>query len=145
MGTLAQRRAQVVEGSQPVHKVGPDLQREQAFRTPTTFKPFTAAVASVGTPVVVWTPATGSRFRLMGWSYTAGGTGAAVFKEASVAASVGSLWTNPAGAANVIVNSPPGLVNGIFAASRNNPLVVDSTIAGITYTGTIFGTEEAGD
>ena len=145
MGTLAIRRAANAEGAQPVRKIGPDLAVEQAFRTPTVFRPFAAAVASVGTPVVAWTPATGQRFRLMGWSYTAGGTGAAVFKEASVAVSVGSLWTNPAGAANVVVNSPPGLVNGILAASRNNPLVIDSTVAGITYTGTIFGAEEAGD
>ena len=145
MGTLAIRRAFNAEGAQPIRKVGSDLAVEEAFRTPTTFLPFSAAVASVGTPVVVWTPASGRRFRLMGWAYTSGGTGAAVFKEASVAVSIGSLWTNPAGAANVVVNSPPGLVNGILAASRNNPLVVDSTVAGITYTGTVFGAEEAGN
>lgn len=141
-----QRRPIVYANPQPVAKLDARADfAEPAFRTPTTFRQFSAAVASVGTPVVVWTPATGNRFRLMGWSYSSGGTGAAVFKEASVAVSVGSLWTNPSTALNVVVNSPPNLANGIFAASRNNPLVVDSTVAGITYTGTVFGTEETGD
>src|SRR3990167_2230150 len=143
--TQATRRVINTANPQPVVKVDERLYIEAAQRTPAIFRPFAAAVASVGTPVVVWTPSTGTRFRLLGWSYSSGGTGAAVFKEASVAVSVGSLWTNPSTALNVVVNNPPNLVNGIFAASRNNPLVVDSTVAGITYTGTVFGTEEAGD
>lgn len=145
MGTASARRATNTANPQPYVKVDETGRIEPAFRTPNKFVPFTAAVASVGTPAVVWTPASGQRFRLLGWAYTSGGTGAAIFKEASVAASVGSLWTNPAAGANVVVTNPPGLANGIFAASRNNPLTVDSTVAGITYTGTVFGTEEAGD
>lgn len=144
MGTAAQRRATNTANPQPHVKVDETGTIEPTFRTPNVFKPFSAAVASVGTPVTVWTPATGQRFRLMGWSFTSGGTGAAVFKEASVAVSIGSLFTAPAGAANVVVNSPP-LGNGIFAASRNNQLVLDSTVAGITYSGTVFGTEEPGN
>jgi hypothetical protein len=145
MGTLAVRRRLTREGSQPVHKVDPLIDYiEPAFRTPDTFKPFSVTVASVGTPQTIWTPTSGLRWRAMGYTMSASAAGAAVFKEASVAASVGTRFVTAKFAANGTQISPP-LANGFFAASRNNQLVLDSDTAGVTYAGTVFGTEEAGE
>ena len=144
MGTQANRRALVTTGPQAVVKTDRIQRVEDVVLMPDTFRLFTAAVASVGTPVVVWTPATGMRWRVLGYTLSASAAGQAIFKEASVAASVGSRFGTPRFAANGAANSPP-LGNGFAAASRNNQLVIDSDTAAVTYTGTVFGIEEAGD
>src|SRR5687768_8620172 len=91
--TQASRRAIPLANPQPVVKVNERLEVEPTVLQPTTFKLFNTAVASVGTPVVIWTPATGLRWRAMGYTISASAAGSAIFKEASVAVSIGSRWS----------------------------------------------------
>lgn len=145
MGTLAQRRAIPDRNPQPVVQVDSKGKEQLTQLQPTTFKPFSVTVASVGTPQTLWTPATGLRWRVMGWEISTPSASKAVFKEASVAAAVGTRYVTATLPNAGTPLTSPYLYNGFTAASRNNQLVLDSDTAGVSYSGTVFGIEEPGD
>ena len=140
MGTLAYRRSQSSLTGAGTKQVRPVYQDGVPQSTPLIFKPFRVTVASIGTPATIWNPPTGSRFRVLG--YTISGTAAdyAIFRESGVA-SGGFQFNTAQGAINAVQNSPE-LWNGLLGASLNTALVLDTGVAGTTWTGTVFGTEE---
>jgi hypothetical protein len=97
--------------------------------------PSTAVVAGTGT--VVWTPAAGKKFRLMGFALALSVAGSIVFCDHVVAT---ILFRTPALLAGTPFAGPP-LGNGKLSALANNVLRLDVT-AGGNVSGFVFGTEE---
>jgi hypothetical protein len=106
-------------------------------RGPTVFidVPSTAVVA--GTGIVVWTPAAGKKFRLMGWALTLSVAGSIIFCDHVVAT---ILFRTPALLAGTPLAGPP-LGNGRLSAAANNVLRLDVTASG-NVSGVVFGVEE---
>jgi hypothetical protein len=103
-------------------------------RTPLIFKPFQQAVVA-GTPAAIWTPQSGKKFRLMGYTLGVITTLAAILLK-DAGAEILRLRHTADGA----VASPP-MGNGILSAAANNALQVDVS-ASTTVIGYVFGTEE---
>lgn len=98
-----------------------------------------AAVAVVaGTPAVVWTPASGKRFRLMGWSLGVSAAASVIFKEGAGNALIGVR--TPVLAING-VDAQFGAWPGVLSAAADNVLKVDVS-ANATVTGYVWGFEE---
>lgn len=104
------------------------------------FKTINGVAIVAGTPASVWTPATGKKFRLVG--YHLGATVAAasvIFKEGAGHAAI-NLQTPV-----LTLSGPPDsldlLGGGILSAVANNDLQLDVT-ANATITGTVWGYEE---
>lgn len=113
-----------------------DRKRLQADRS----IPFTATVASVNTPVSVWTPSSATaRFRFMGAAFsTSIASVAPSFKDGSAP----SAFYSP-GKFNAVNQSVERwLGRGYLSASANNDLRIDSDVPGATFTGSVFGREE---
>src|SRR5205814_1328441 len=51
------------------------------LRSPDTFKKVQAVAITAGTPVSVWAPATGKKFRLMGYCLSSSGAASAIIFE----------------------------------------------------------------
>jgi len=104
-------------------------------RTPTVFKAVKGVVVTAGTPVAIWTPAAGKRFRLMGWTFGISTASGAVYLNdgATNFAVVSCSMTSP--------NEPPDLRNGYLSAAVNNVLELDVASSCTVY-GTVWGTEE---
>lgn len=110
----------------------------------TTFKSFNAqalTATSGNTPVSIWTPAAGKKFRLMGYWFSVTTAAGLVFHDL---ASVGGGGVIPLpsplpAAAGIVQTSPIG--NGFISAAANNQLWIDLTIAS-NVTGFVFGMEE---
>lgn len=112
---------------------------DRRFLQPDRVIPFTASVASIGTPAVVWTPSDNARFRMMGVSFSTSVASAALsFKDGSAP----SAFYSPGktNAANLSIERWLG--RGYLSASANNTLRVDSDVPGVTFTGAVFGREE---
>jgi len=101
-----------------------------------------ASVAvTAGTPATVWTPASGRKFRLVGWSL--GVTVAAagiIFKEGAGNAALAQPTRTPVLAINGLseVRLPD---TGVQSSTVDNPLKVDVT-ANATVTGVVYGFED---
>ncbi len=108
----------------------------RASRTPSKFKLITAQAVTAGTPVAVWTPASGKKFRLMGGGVSLSVAGYVIFKDASTV-----IWQTPMLQAGVPYNIPENIGNGILSAAANNVLYIDVSATG-TVNGGVFGTEE---
>jgi hypothetical protein len=109
-----------------------------AARTPAIFKPIKAVSITAGTPVSVWAPTSGKKFRVMGWMLSLSVAGAILFEDATGG---GNEFTRTSlMAAGVGLASPP-LGNGHISTTINNALFLDVTATG-TVSGFIFGTEE---
>ena len=107
-------------------------------RAPAVFKSLNAV--SIAAEATIWTPATGRRFRLMGYVLTcAGGAGASnvLLKDNTAGSTI--LVLPFSAAADRIVSPPMG--NGILSAAVNNVLTATG-IASETLSGYVFGTEE---
>jgi hypothetical protein len=105
-------------------------------RSPTVFKSFNAT--SIAAETTIWTPATGKKFRLMGWNLTSGTVGGnVVLKDNTAGATIGVI---PFGAA-ASNNISHYVGNGIPSATANNVLTATGT-ATQTLSGMIWGTEE---
>ena len=109
--------------------------------TPFVFKPIKAVSITAATPVAVWTPATGKRFRLLG------------FCVLPTVANVGILFEDATGGGNEFLRFPPtaavstnqapvslGLY-GYLSTTVNNVLFLDVTITS-TISGYVYGMEE---
>ncbi len=114
-------------------------------RTPTTFKTF-ATVAS-SSAVVVWTPTSGTKFRLMGYVVGCSSAGDVILQDSTAAASATpvTIFRVPTGGtatlpSPAVTSGPMG--NGILSASTNNVLTVTPPTTSATLSGTVWGTEE---
>jgi hypothetical protein len=106
------------------------------IRSPTVFKSLNAV--SVATEQTIWTPASGRKFRLMGYILESGTIGGNVLLKDNTAGS--TIGIVPFGAANGVITSPPW-GNGILSAAANNVLTATG-VATQTLSGMVWGTEE---
>lgn len=108
----------------------------ERLRSPGKF--ITLNAVSVATEATIWTPATGKRFRLMGYQLSSGTVGGNVTLKDNTAGT--TIMIVPFGAAAVPLTSPV-FGNGIFSATANNVLTATGT-ATQTLSGYLFGCEE---
>ncbi len=104
-----------------------------------TFKRINAVAVTAGTPQTVWTPTSGSRFRVMGFSLGVTVAAASVFLVEGAGNTATGLAT-PILAVNGVCNSPR-LGDGYRSVAADNVLKVDVT-ANSTVSGCIWGVEE---
>ena len=104
-------------------------------RTPNVFKSIASTSVTAGSPVAGWTPASGKKFRLMGYALSLSVAGSVVLQDATTEKIRTPLM--PAG----IGQPSPAMGNGILSAAANNSLNLDVTATG-TVSGFLFGTEE---
>ena len=102
------------------------------------FKTIKAQSVTSGTPVGVWTPASGKSFRLLGFMLSLSVAGAILFEDTT--GSSNEFLRTGLLAAGVAVASPD-LQNGYLSSAPNNELFIDVTANG-TVSGFIFGDEE---
>lgn len=95
------------------------------------------AVAITG-ETTIWTPASGKRFRIMGYVLESGTVGGNVLLKDNTGGS--TILIVPFGAANGVIPSPP-MGNGILSVAANNVLTATGS-ATQTLSGYLFGTEE---
>jgi hypothetical protein len=105
-------------------------------RTPYKFINLNAVVITSET--TVWTPASGKKFRIMGYSITTGVLAGAITVKDNTAGS--TILIIPQNTIGVVIQSPP-MGNGILSAAANNVLTMTGATAE-TVTGYLFGTEE---
>jgi hypothetical protein len=105
-------------------------------RTAIVFKTIAAVAVTAGTPVAIWTPTSGKKFRLMGYALSLSVAGAVILKDATTEMIRTCLM--PAGIGQ---HCPPGMGNGILSALANNVLNADVSATG-SISGFVFGTEE---
>jgi hypothetical protein len=105
-------------------------------RQPGVFINLTAV--SVAAEATIWTPASGRRFRLMGFVLTAGTVAGNITIKDNTAGT--TILVIPFGTAAGTIISPP-MGNGILSAAANNVLTATGT-ATQTLSGYVFGTEE---
>lgn len=103
-------------------------------RTPNVFKTIATVAVVAGTPVTIWTPAAGKKFRLMGFLLFNSAGGTILLKDE--ATEIFRLVTSTAGP-----TVGPAFGNGILSALANNTLKLDVGTGG-NISGTVFGTEE---
>ena len=104
-------------------------------RTPAVFKTIAAVAVTTGTPVAVWTPASGKKFRLMGFALSLSVAGAVLLKDATA-----EFIRTPLMAAGIGLVSP-NMGNGYLSSAANNVLAIDASANG-SVSGYVYGTEE---
>jgi hypothetical protein len=113
-------------------------------RGPNVFKQFNAqavTAAASNTPTLIWTPASGKKFRLMGYWFSTTNAAGLLFHDLVASGGTGLLnIPSPIHAAGAVIQSPP-LGNGVISGVANNKLFIDATAA-TTLTGFCFGVEE---
>ena|SRR5258706_5729559 len=109
--------------------------------TPFVFKPIKAVAITAATPVAVWTPATGKRFRLLGFCLVPTVAASILFEDATGAGNEFLRFplTAAVPTAQVMINL--GMF-GYLSTTANNALFLDVT-ATATVSGFVYGTEEA--
>jgi hypothetical protein len=118
--------------------VTPDGANYTRIRTANVFKDITATAITAGTPLSIWTPAGGKKFRLMGWSISADAACSLIFKYGGTPT---TMFRTEKLAANGISQSAPNLGNGSMPGAANDVLKLDVT-ANATVSGYVFGCEE---
>ncbi len=111
----------------------PGIERQ---RTPTVFKVLAEQAVTSGTPVSVWTPATGKKFRIMGYHLSLSVAGAVLIQDSTGV----TVLRMPRATNNNPTPSPP-MGNGYLSSAANNQVFLDVTATG-AVSGVIFGTEE---
>jgi hypothetical protein len=104
------------------------------------FKRISPTSITAGTPLAVWTPTSGKKFRLMG--YTLGATVAAA--QAFFVEGAGNTATGVATPVLAIGGPPavaPQIGDGYLSAAADNVLKIDVS-ATATIAGSVWGTEE---
>lgn len=107
-----------------------------AARSPSVFKNINAV--SIATETTIWTPASGRRFRLMGYILESGTIGGNVLLKDNTGGS--TIAIVPFGAANGVITTPPW-GNGILSGAVNNVLTATG-VATQTLSGMVWGCEE---
>ncbi len=109
-----------------------------AVRGSQVTKEIAGVAITAGTPVSIWTPATGKKFRLYGFHVGVSAAAAVLFKEGAGNSSIGVR--SGLLAANGVVHAD-NLGEGVLSAAANNDLKVDAT-ANATLHGFVWGFEE---
>jgi hypothetical protein len=114
----------------------------QLQRVPTVFKNVAGITVTAGTPVAIWTPASGKKFRLMGFLFSVSVSAALIFKfGAAAAGSAEFLRTHSMGVnTNVMFVHFGG--GGPMPGAANDLLALDATAGAPGVNGFVFGTEE---
>lgn len=94
---------------------------------------------TAGTPVSVWTPAAGKKFRILGYHLGTSVAASVIFKDGTSGAAPEAFRT-AIQAANGAPPSPP-LGNGYLSSAANNQLWLDVTATGAVH-GFVVGVEE---
>ena len=106
------------------------------MRTPGVWKTVAAVAVTAGTPVAIWTPAGGKKFRVMGFALSSSVAGSIILKDNT------AEWIRtPLLLASTPFQTPPNMDNGFQSVLANNALFADVTASG-TISGFVFGTEE---
>lgn len=106
--------------------------------TPATFKMISAVAIVAGTLATVWTPASGKKVRLLGWSLSSSAAARLQFEDSGTAGTVIAQTPLLAAAG---VHDAHHLGEGVALAAVNNTLKLDVT-ANATVSGMVFGVEE---
>lgn len=107
-------------------------------RAVTTVKDIASTAVTAGTPLTVWTPTAGKKFRLMGWGLSLSVAGSLIFKYGGTPT---TMFRTEAVAAAGISQTAPGFGNGQMPGAVNDVLKVDVTATG-NVAGYVFGCEE---
>lgn len=105
-----------------------------ARRLANKFIPLSAV--SINAETTIWTPASGKKFRLMGYVLVGSAAGNVTFKDNTAGTTIHVLPT-PAGGAGI----PVTLSNGQLSAAANNVLTATGSV-NMTLSGVVWGTEE---
>lgn len=119
------------------YKILFDGQRVQAERS--QGKIINLAAVGIASETIIWTPAAGRKFRLLGYKLTSGTVGGNVTLRDNTAGA--TILTIPFGAAAAPDTSPPNFGNGILSAVAGNVLTAQGA-ATQTLSGYLFGCEE---
>lgn len=92
-----------------------------------------ATAITAATPADVWTPASGKKFVLLGWSLSCSVAAAIIFKDGAT-----QILRTPKVAANTPTDSPPDFE--FPSAAKNNVLKIDVS-DNATVSGFLFGME----
>lgn len=106
-----------------------------ALRTPSVFKNIAAVAVTAATPVAAWDPASGKKFRLMGFALSLSVAGSVIIKDGA-----NEILRTPLMAAGAGMVSPP-MGNGILSTAADANLFIDVTASG-SVSGFVYGTEE---
>lgn len=104
-------------------------------RIATVFKNIAAQAVTAGTPVIVWTPTTGKKFRVLGYALSLTVAGSVILKDSTT-----EILRTPLMGAGIGLVSPV-MGNGILSAAVNNALEIDVSATG-SVSGYVYGTEE---
>lgn len=100
------------------------------------FKSFASTAITAGTGATIWTPASGKKFRLMGYSISSSAAGLLIFGDNLVGTVIArSPAVAAAGFATIEL-----IGNGILSAAANNVLKLDGPTGNVA--GMVWGTEE---
>lgn len=102
--------------------------------TANVFKTF--SIAASANETTIWTPASGKRFRLMGFALFSDTGTALTFRDDTAGTTIWSDGVAAGGRAN-----SPDMGDGILSAAADNVLTLQCATAA-TVNGTVFGTEE---
>jgi len=95
-----------------------------ALRWPGQLVNLPATAVTAGTPIPIFTPATGKKFRLLGYHLSLSVAGSVVFKDNTT-----ECLRTPLLAAGV-GQAAPGMGQGVLSAAANNALQLDVTASG---------------
>lgn len=110
-------------------------QQEYRHAPGVVMKTIAAVAVTAGTPVAIWTPAAGFKFRLLGFVVSLTVAGSVIFKDGGTeVARTGLLAANTA-------FQMPGIGNGYVSTAANNVLNMDVSATG-SVSGFAFGYEE---
>ena len=101
-------------------------------------KPIAAVAVTAGTPVTVWTPAAGARYRLLGYAVSLSVAGSVILKNKPAGAAV-EVFRTPTLAAGTGMTDELG--KGILPGAAGDLLQIDVTANG-SVSGYVWGSEE---
>lgn len=113
------------------------------YRMVTTFKSIAATAVVAGTGLTAWDPASGKKFRMMGYILSSSAATQLIFYEGLTTALTNVLLRTPTFAANqiLIVGYPMLGPNGIISSTADMNLNID-VVGNSTISGCVFGCEE---
>lgn len=111
------------------------LPQYSPIRQATVIKNIAAVAVTASTPATIWTPATGKKFRILGWQVSLSVAGEVIFKDATT-----EFMRTPAMLAGSGQASIP-LGNGYISSAANAVLAIDVSASG-TVNGFVIGIEE---
>lgn len=106
-----------------------------ALATPTIWKP--QAALAINSETAIWTPASGKKFRILGFLLVGSAAGYITIKDNTAGTTIMVVPT-AAGGAGTFVELPG---NGYLSAAANNVLTATGSV-NMTLSGFICGTEE---